>query len=485
MLAVSVQLSDPARVGTFVTPGTHIAIFDSYKIKAIGTRREAKIINDDDIHGTSVLLEDVLVIGMGQTALTPGNGVAGDRGRATTQAAAAAEAASFLVTVAVSPDGRARPDPRHQQPHALRRAARLRRQDATLREVNDLNIFDLKSVTQMTILWDADPGAADSTASRSAATSPRLDTPAALVSRASRRTRPREPGPHRARHRHAGGLRARRAGAGSTGPSSASSCFATGSTSRCWPRPCAAGVREVVTADDQTALPTPCAAAATLCPADGRARRRRGSRRARSSRSSPPRAASARPPSPPTWAPTSPRTGAKVLLVDLDLAFGDVAISLQLLPQNSIFDLVGMAGHLDEQGLAVGRDQAPRRAASTSSARPPSPATPTASPAPSIIELLGWPSAHYDFVIVDTPPAFTEHVLAAFDISDLLVLIATLDIPAVKNLRLTIDTLDLLGSPKDARVIVLNRVRRQGRPARRGRRGRDQAATSPSWCRTA
>ena len=44
-------------------------------------------------------------------------------------------------------------------------------------------------------------------------------------------------------------------------------------------------------------------------------------------------------------------TGAKVLVVDLDLAFGDVAISLQMLPQNSIIDLVGMAGHLDEQGL--------------------------------------------------------------------------------------------------------------------------------------
>ena len=37
-------------------------------------------------------------------------------------------------------------------------------------------------------------------------------------------------------------------------------------------------------------------------------------------------------------------------------------------------------------------------------------------------------------------------------------LIATLDIPAVKNLRLALDTLDMLGSPKDARVIVLNRA---------------------------
>jgi pilus assembly protein CpaE len=63
----------------------------------------------------------------------------------------------------------------------------------------------------------------------------------------------------------------------------------------------------------------------------------------------------------------------------------------------------------------------------------------------------------YDYVVVDTPPAFTEHVLAAFDSSDQLVLIATLDIPAIKNLRLTLDTLDLLGYPNDSRVVVLNR----------------------------
>ena len=64
----------------------------------------------------------------------------------------------------------------------------------------------------------------------------------------------------------------------------------------------------------------------------------------------------------------------------------------------------------------------------------------------------------YDYVVIDTPPSFTEHVLASCDISSKLVLIATLDIPAVKNLRVAIDTLDVLGSPRDARVIVLNKA---------------------------
>jgi pilus assembly protein CpaE len=148
-------------------------------------------------------------------------------------------------------------------------------------------------------------------------------------------------------------------------------------------------------------------------------------------------------------------TGAKVLVVDLDLAFGDVAISLQLLPQNSMIDLVQMAGHLDEKGLesVVTRHESGLDAACA----PAEPSDADRIPGHTVSELLKVAKRKYDFIVVDTPPAFTEHVLAAFDNSDLLVLIATLDIPAVKNLRLTLDTLDLLGSPKEDRVIVLNR----------------------------
>jgi pilus assembly protein CpaE len=148
-------------------------------------------------------------------------------------------------------------------------------------------------------------------------------------------------------------------------------------------------------------------------------------------------------------------TGARVLLVDLDLAFGDVGISLQMLPQNSIIDLVQMAGHLDEQGLqsVVTRHDSGLDAACA----PAEPSDADRIPGQVIGELLKVAKRCYDFVVVDTPPAFTEHVLAAFDHSDLLVLLATLDIPAVKNLRLTLDTLDLLGSPREDRVVVLNR----------------------------
>lgn len=150
-------------------------------------------------------------------------------------------------------------------------------------------------------------------------------------------------------------------------------------------------------------------------------------------------------------------TGAKTLLVDLDLMFGDVAISLQLQPHGSVRDVAAMGGHLDIQGL---QSVVTPHAASGLDviAAPADPADADRVPSHVVVELLRVARANYDYVLVDTPPSFTEHVLAAFDLSDLTVLIATLDIPAVKNLRIAINTLDTLGASKDARTIVLNRA---------------------------
>ncbi len=101
MLAISVQLSDPARVGKFVTPGSHIAIYATYKIKALGNDAKSKAINDQDVKGTQVLLSDVLVIGMGDSALAAPKPVEGSDQNKNAEP-------GFLVTLAVKPEDAAR-----------------------------------------------------------------------------------------------------------------------------------------------------------------------------------------------------------------------------------------------------------------------------------------------------------------------------------------------------------------------------------------
>jgi pilus assembly protein CpaE len=149
-------------------------------------------------------------------------------------------------------------------------------------------------------------------------------------------------------------------------------------------------------------------------------------------------------------------TGAKTLLIDLDLMFGDVAISLQLTPPGTVMDIVAMGGHVDQQGIASVTATHSETGLDVLAA-PHDPADAERVPSHAIAELLRIARGNYDYVFVDTPPAFTEHVLTAVDVSDLTVLIATLDIPAVKNLRIALHTLDALGAPKENRTIVLNR----------------------------
>jgi pilus assembly protein CpaE len=145
----------------------------------------------------------------------------------------------------------------------------------------------------------------------------------------------------------------------------------------------------------------------------------------------------------------------RVCLVDLDLAFGDVAISMQLAPRRSLVDAVAMGDGMDETGIA---------GLLTPSGRgfdcvlaPVEPGDAERVPATLVEDLLRMLRGMFDYVVVDTPPQFNEHVLKALDAADLHVLPTTPDVPTLKNLRLTLEMLDLLGYPREARALVLNR----------------------------
>jgi pilus assembly protein CpaE len=146
----------------------------------------------------------------------------------------------------------------------------------------------------------------------------------------------------------------------------------------------------------------------------------------------------------------------RVCLVDLDLAFGDVAITMQLHPGRSLVDALAMADRMDETGA---RSLLTRHSSGLDTILAPAePGGVERVPGTLVAELLRVLRTMFEFVVVDTPPALSEHVLAAFDASDHYALVTTPDIAALKNLRITLDTLDLLGYSREARSIVLNRA---------------------------
>lgn len=146
-----------------------------------------------------------------------------------------------------------------------------------------------------------------------------------------------------------------------------------------------------------------------------------------------------------------------VCLVDLDLSFGDVAIALQLFPAHTIADAVTLGERLDAaavESLLTPHTNIPGLSTLVAPLDPGSNRGITAELVGQILRIL---KDKFDYVVVDTPPAFDEQVLEALDQSDLIALIATLDIPALKNLKLTLETLEEINFPREKWAVILNR----------------------------
>lgn len=146
---------------------------------------------------------------------------------------------------------------------------------------------------------------------------------------------------------------------------------------------------------------------------------------------------------------------ARVCVVDLDLAFGDVAITLQLIPEHTIAEAVEAEEHLDFSLLET---LLTRHENCSILAAPTHPeGKDRVSPA-LIRRVLRILRQHFDYILVDTSPSFDDQVLHAFDETDECILVATLDVPTVKNVKVAIETLDSLNLVPGHRHLLLNRA---------------------------
>src|SRR3954453_15290438 len=148
--------------------------------------------------------------------------------------------------------------------------------------------------------------------------------------------------------------------------------------------------------------------------------------------------------------------GKRALLLDLDLQFGDAAIMLGLEPDKTIYDLVTAPGELDSEKLA---GYTPRHASGLDVL--PAPLRPEDAELVTeakLARLLEVARESYDVIVVDTSPFFHGPMLATLDRTDELLLLCGLDVPTLKNVRLSLQTLELLSFPKQRIRIVLNRA---------------------------
>jgi pilus assembly protein CpaE len=148
--------------------------------------------------------------------------------------------------------------------------------------------------------------------------------------------------------------------------------------------------------------------------------------------------------------------GATPVLVDLDLQFGDVGLSLGVKPARTIYDLATSAGSLD--GDKVESFMTMHSSGVRALLAPTRPDQAAAIKVPFLHELFEILRSRYDFVIVDTPPFFSPEVIASIDSSSQLCVVGMLDALSLKDTKIGLETLEQMGYDPAETALVLNRA---------------------------
>lgn len=149
-------------------------------------------------------------------------------------------------------------------------------------------------------------------------------------------------------------------------------------------------------------------------------------------------------------------TNKKVALVDGSLFFGDVGVLLNLPKPKTILELVSRINELDEDLI---RDvMVPHSSGIKVLLAPLQPQEGELVQAAHVTRILQELRHSFDYVIVDTWPSFSEQVLAMTDIADRILLLMTLELPAIRNTRSFLDICEKLGYPPDKVQLIVNRA---------------------------
>lgn len=150
------------------------------------------------------------------------------------------------------------------------------------------------------------------------------------------------------------------------------------------------------------------------------------------------------------------RRDMNVVLVDLDLQFGDIGLALGLSPERTMYDLMKAGPPFDHDKLE--RHLIKHASGVKVLVGPTRPDQASAVSIDYLRDVYAALRTMSDVVVVDTPPGFTPEVIATIDVSTAACVVGMLDSLSLKNTKLGIETLDLMGYPNESVTLVLNRA---------------------------
>jgi pilus assembly protein CpaE len=147
---------------------------------------------------------------------------------------------------------------------------------------------------------------------------------------------------------------------------------------------------------------------------------------------------------------------ANVVLVDLDLQFGDIGLALGLSPERTMYDLMKAGAPFDHEKLD--RHLVRHSSGVKVLIAPTRPDQASAVSIDFLRDIYASLRTMCDAVIVDTPPGFTPEVIATIDVSTDICMVGMLDSLSLKNTKLGLETLELMGYDTGHISLLLNRA---------------------------
>lgn len=146
----------------------------------------------------------------------------------------------------------------------------------------------------------------------------------------------------------------------------------------------------------------------------------------------------------------------KTILIDSNIQFGDVAVFLNEQVKNSLLDLTPRVDELDRdfvEEVAVKHNTTGLRIL----AAPTKPELEEDVPGEQFSKLIDFLRQVYSYIVIDTASYLSALVQAALDRADIIVLLTTQDIPAIKNANSFLVLADSSGIKRDHILFVMNR----------------------------
>lgn len=144
------------------------------------------------------------------------------------------------------------------------------------------------------------------------------------------------------------------------------------------------------------------------------------------------------------------------IIVDGNLQFGDVAVFLNEQTKNSIADLAPRADELDTEILEEVLITHAKSGVKLLAA-PPRPEYAENISGEQFSKLLVYLKNFYTYIVIDTATALDDITLASIDASDIIILVTTQDIPAIKNTRHFFDLSHVLNVDLKRVIFTMNR----------------------------